>query len=70
MWSDFLSIPETPVALLRGETSDSLPAQVAERVVRRHPRTTLTVVRRVGHPPLLEEPKSLSAIRSLLARCS
>jgi pimeloyl-ACP methyl ester carboxylesterase len=69
-WPQFLATVGTPVALLRGETSDFFTADCAERMVKAHPDAVLTTVKGRGHPPLLDEPESLAAINELLRRAS
>ena len=55
-----------PTLLLRGERSDILSAEIAERMQRRAPALRIAVVPGVGHAPTLTEPEALAAIRALL----
>lgn len=57
-----------PVLLLRGATSDVLPAQIAARMQRVSPHVTLAEVPGVGHAPMLDEPASRAAIEAFIAR--
>ena len=56
-----------PTLLIRGETSDIISADIAERMQRRAPSLQVTVVPGVGHAPMLDEPAALAAIKSFLA---
>ncbi|SDP77532.1 Pimeloyl-ACP methyl ester carboxylesterase [Ralstonia sp. 25mfcol4.1] len=69
-WSQFLATQEIPVAILRGETSDFFTEDCARRMVAAHRNATLTTVPGRGHPPLLDEPESLSAVTALLRAAS
>lgn len=55
-----------PTLLIRGEQSDILSADIAERMQRRAPRLRTVTVPGVGHAPTLAEPEALAAIRSFL----
>lgn len=57
-----------PVLVLRGATSDVLPAQVAARMQRVSPNVTLVEVPGVGHAPMLDEPESRAALGAFLTR--
>lgn len=67
-WKEFGATRELPVALLRGENSDYFTVDTAQRMLKYHPNAILTTVKDRGHPPLLDEPESLHAIRVLLSR--
>jgi len=69
-WGAYLATRGVPIALLRGEHSDFLTADTVERMIKSHPDTVLTTVKGRGHPPLLDEPESLEAIRALLRKAS
>lgn len=55
-----------PVLLIRGERSDILPREVAERFVASVPDGRLAVVPGLGHAPTLTEPAAIAALRSFL----
>ena len=55
-----------PTLLIRGETSDIMSAEIAERMRRRAPALQVAVVPGVGHAPMLSEPEALKAIRAFL----
>lgn len=55
-----------PTLLIRGEQSDILSADIAERMQRRAPTLQFALVPGVGHAPTLAEPQALAAIRSFL----
>ncbi len=67
-WPLFDALDGRPVTVLRGELSDLLSADVAERMAARLADVELVTVPRVGHAPSLDEPESLAAIDRLLAR--
>ena len=56
-----------PVLVLRGENSDVLAADVAERFVRELADGRLVTVPSLGHAPTLTEPEAVQALRSFLA---
>ena len=53
--------------LIRGESSDVLPASVAEEMCRRGPRPRLEVMRGCGHAPTLTTSFEIALIRDFLA---
>ncbi|MBA18074.1 MAG: alpha/beta hydrolase [Sphingomonas sp.] len=70
MWRAFDALAGGPMAIVRGERSDILSAEVAEKMAARHPGFELTTVPRVGHAPTLDEPEAVAATERLLARVS
>ena len=56
------------MTILRGELSDLLDTEIAERMANEIGDVELVTVPDVGHTPNLEEPESLGAIERLLAR--
>ena len=56
------------MTILRGELSDLLSAEVADRMARELDDVELVTVPRVGHAPSFDEPESLAALDRLLAR--
>lgn len=56
-----------PILLVRGELSDLLTAQIAERMAKAAPRLKVAVIPRVGHAPTLAEPEARKAIDEFLA---
>ncbi|WLG76703.1 alpha/beta hydrolase [Pseudomonas sp. FP1911] len=69
-WLEFAKASAVPAALIRGELSDLLTADIATRMLAVNASATLTSVSDRGHPPLLDEPQSLTAITDLLQRAS
>ena len=57
-----------PTLLIRGENSDVLSADIAERMRRRAPALQTVVVPGVGHAPTLAEPETRAAIAAFLER--
>jgi len=68
LWPAFRSLAETPTLLIRGELSDLLSAETAERMQAEHPEMEVATVPRVGHAPTLDEPEAVAAIDRLLAK--
>ncbi len=68
MWRALERLKGVPVTVVRGETSDILPAATAARMVAELPGAELVTVPRCGHAPTLEEPDAVAAIDRLLAR--
>lgn len=55
-----------PTLLIRGEISDILSVEIAERMQRMAPRLQRVDVPGVGHAPLLTEPEAVDAIEQFL----
>ena len=68
LWPAFRSLAGTPTLLVRGELSDLLSAETAERMKAEHPLLDLVTIPRVGHAPTLDEPEAQAAIDRLLAK--
>ncbi|MFN4184139.1 MAG: alpha/beta fold hydrolase [Hyphomonas sp.] len=68
LWRLFGAARKAPLLIVRGETSDILSADTAEKMARRHPDAQLATVPRLGHAPILDEPEAISAISDFLAR--
>ena len=69
LWPSMAGFRSIPTLILRGERSDLLSAETAERMVRDIGATAAHVcVPRVGHAPDLTEPASIAALDALLAR--
>ena len=56
-----------PILLVRGETSDILEADTAERMSLAAPHMTRVDIPGVGHAPTLEEPQALAALDAFLS---
>ncbi len=68
LWPQFEALASVPVLGIRGEHSDILsPATFAE-MGRRHPAFQSLLVEGQGHPPLLLDTPTISAIASFVAR--
>ena len=67
-WNMFRALEGRPVTVLRGELSDLLAPDVAERMAREISDCELVTVPRVGHAPSFDEPESLAALERLLER--
>ncbi len=66
LWGLFDLMANTPLALLRGENSDLLSKDTAEKMQARRPDMLFAEVPNRGHIPLLDEPESIEIIRELL----
>ena len=67
-WRYLDSLDGRPVTILRGELSDLLSAEAAERMRGRIGDCELVTIPRVGHAPTFEEPESIAALERLLER--
>jgi pimeloyl-ACP methyl ester carboxylesterase len=67
-WPLFQALAGRPVTILRGETSDLLSPEVAQRMRDSIPGAELVTVPNVGHAPDFEEPESIAAVDRLLQR--
>jgi pimeloyl-ACP methyl ester carboxylesterase len=70
LWPAFEALATGPVLVLRGELSDLLSPETHAEMGQRIAGATLVTVPGVGHAPTLDEPESVAAIDSLLARLS
>ena len=69
LWPLLDGLKGKPTVLVRGELSDLLTQDVADRMVRElGPEAELVTVPGVGHAPLLDEAEAVAAIDRLLAR--
>lgn len=68
MWGAFDALATTPTLIVRGDRSDILSADVADRMVERIADADLLTVANTGHAPTLDEPYVEAAIDRLLAR--
>jgi len=67
-WPLLHALAGKPVLILRGEHSDLLTPEVAERMREAMPGAELVTVPNVGHAPDFDEPESIAAVDRLLAR--
>ena len=69
LWPLLNGLKDKPVAVLRGELSDLLAQDVAERMVRElGSEAELVTVPSVGHAPVLDEAEAEAALDRLLAK--
>ena len=68
MWRAFDRLKSCPLLIVRGETSDIFPADVAERMIERSDDAELVTIPNTGHTPTLEEDAAAEAIDRLLVR--
>lgn len=66
MWTEFRALCAMPALVLRGENSDLLTLETAEKMQKAHPRLAAVTVKDRGHAPWLDEPESLAAIDAFL----
>ena len=69
MWPMFEALAGRPALIVRGATSDILPASAAQAMVARlGDDAELVTIPNTGHAPTLDEPEAVAAIDRLLAR--
>lgn len=68
MWPALDGLAGKPVLIVRGERSDILGANTAERMAARLPGSELVTVPGVGHAPTLDEPAAAEGMARLLAK--
>lgn len=68
MWPLFHALARKPLLIVRGEASDLLSAQTANRMSTAGEEVAVTTVAGVGHAPTLDEPEAVSAIDQFLGR--
>ena len=67
LWPLFAALGVKPLLVVRGEKSDLLTAETAEKMQAAAPGMKLAVVPGVGHAPELSEPEAVEAIDGFLA---
>jgi pimeloyl-ACP methyl ester carboxylesterase len=70
MWPFFRRLAQTPLLVVRGEKSDLLTAETAEKMQAAAPAVKFAVVQGVGHAPTLGEPEAIAAIDEFLEEIS
>lgn len=68
LWPAFRALAGIPSLLLRGELSDLLSEETADRMKAENPDLEVVTVPRVGHAPTLDEPEAIAATERLLGR--
>ena len=68
LWPVFGALKPIPTLALRGALSDVLSEGTFDRMAREKPDLVRVTVAQRGHPPMLDEPDSVAAIESFLAR--
>ena len=67
LWDEFVRVGDIPVAICRGENSQFLTREHAEKRAAALPSSWVVNFQGRAHPLLLDEPASLAAIRKVLA---
>ncbi len=67
-WKDYAALGNTPVGILRGEFSEYLTREQAEKMAAALPRARSYDIQGRAHPLLLDEPQSVIAIREILGQ--
>ena len=67
LWPAFGALGAVPVLIVRGDLSDILAPDTAEKMAAALPNARLVTVPRVGHAPTLDEPEAVTAIDRWLA---
>ena len=70
LWPGFKALAHAPALILRGELSEVLAAETAERMAAMLRGAELVTVPRVGHAPTLEEPEAVASLDRFFARIS
>ncbi len=68
MWAAWRALQDVPTQIVRGEISDIISPETAERMRAEHGEAEVVTVPRTGHAPTLDEPEARQAIARLLAR--
>lgn len=68
MWLMFGMLSAIPMMAIRGELSDILLQDTANKMQRLHPRLNLLEVPDVGHAPLFEDPEVAEPVMTFLAQ--
>ena len=68
LWPLFVALGSKPLLVVRGERSDLLTAQTAEKMKAVAPGMKLITVEGVGHAPELSEPEAVAAIDEFLGQ--
>ncbi len=68
LWPAFQALDGRPVLLLRGSLSDILTAATVKKMAAKLSDCEAVAVPKVGHAPMLDEPKAVAAIDRLLAK--
>jgi pimeloyl-ACP methyl ester carboxylesterase len=66
MWPLFATLAQKPLLVVRGEVSDLLSAEAAEKMKAAAPDAQFAIVPGVGHAPELDEPEAIAAIDAFL----
>lgn len=66
MWPLFAALAQRPLLVVRGEKSDLLSAEAAQKMQEAAPATRFAVIPDVGHAPDLDEPEAVAAIDDFL----
>jgi pimeloyl-ACP methyl ester carboxylesterase len=66
-WPFFIALGAKPLLIVRGEKSDLLTAETAEKMLAAAPVSKLAVIPGVGHAPELSEPEAVGAIDEFLS---
>ena len=66
LWPLFDNVGETPMLVIRGQTSDILSVETLAEMTHRLPHLTSVTIARRGHAPTLNEPDARIAIRRFL----
>lgn len=70
LWPQFQALAAVPVLGIRGENSDVLSAATFAEMARRHPALESLLVKGQGHPALLLDAPTISAIANFVERVS
>ena len=68
LWGMFKALNGIPLLLVRGENSELLSQETADRMMSEHSDSKLALVPNTGHAPVLNEPVATSAISEFLSK--
>lgn len=66
MWPLFAALAQKPLLVVRGEKSDLLSSEAAQKMQDAQPSVRFAVIPGVGHAPDLDEPEAVAAIYEFL----
>ena len=66
MWPLFAALAQKPLLVVRGEKSDLLSSEAAQKMQDAQPSVRFAVIPDVGHAPDLDEPEAVAAIDEFL----
>ncbi len=69
LWPQFDALGRAPLLVIRGEHSDLLSSETADRMMQRHPDAIRVTVPGQGHAPLLRDVTTLASVGAFVLYC-